>query len=163
MPSRPEAEDRPSSAKQIATAMATLGIYAGANTPAEHAAEARRLGREATNRLHLVNVLLGAAQAEVLVTESLPVSTDDRLAAYEQQVATAWVADSPTRRLRATASPRRWHHAGPAATVGNMRERNGDRGFDLSAWRVVSVAQGTAWLERSKPMQRARPPATVRA
>jgi hypothetical protein len=55
---------------QIAAAMAALGLYAGANTPAEHAAEARRLGSEAAYRLRLVNALLGAAQAEALLTES---------------------------------------------------------------------------------------------
>src|SRR5919204_518218 len=80
--------------------MAVLGLYSGANTPAEHAAEARRLGGDAVYRLRLVNALLGATQAEALVAESLPVSTDDRLAAYEQQFATAGVADSPTKRMR---------------------------------------------------------------
>jgi hypothetical protein len=43
MPSRPEVKDTPSSVTQIAAAMAALGLYGGANTPAEHAAEARRL------------------------------------------------------------------------------------------------------------------------
>jgi hypothetical protein len=100
MPSRPQAKDTPSSVTQIAAAMAALGLYAGANTPAEHAAEARRLGGDAAYRLRLVNALLGAAQAEALLAESLPVSADDRLAAYEQQLATAGVADSPPKRIR---------------------------------------------------------------
>jgi Family of unknown function (DUF6245) len=100
MPIRREPKDTPSSVTQIAAAMAALGLYGGANTPAEHAAEARRLGGDAAYRLRLVNALLGAAQAEALVAESLPVSTDDRLAAYEQQLATAGAADSPTKRIR---------------------------------------------------------------
>ena len=81
MPSRPQAKDTPSSVTQIAAARAALGLYGGANTPAVHAAEARRLGGDAAYRLRLVNALLCAAQAEALVAESLPVSTDDRLAA----------------------------------------------------------------------------------
>ena len=100
MPSRPQAKDTPSSVTQIAAVMAALGLYGGANTPAEHAAEARRLGGDAAYRLRLVNALLGAAQAEALVAESLPVSPDDRLAAYEQQLATAGVVASPTKRIR---------------------------------------------------------------
>lgn len=34
------------------------------------------------------------------MAEPLPVSTDDRLAAYEQQLAIAGVADSPAKRIR---------------------------------------------------------------
>ena len=65
--------------------------FSGADPSAEHAAEARRLGSDAAYRLRLVNALLGATQAKALVAESLPVSADDRLAAYEQQFATAGV------------------------------------------------------------------------
>jgi hypothetical protein len=83
MPSRPEVKDTSSSVTQVAAAMAALGLYGGANTPTERAAEARRLGGDAAYRLRLVDALLGAAQAEALVAESLPVSADDRLAAYE--------------------------------------------------------------------------------
>jgi hypothetical protein len=95
MPSRPQAKDTPSSVTQIAAALAALGLYGVANTTAEHAAEARRLGGDAAYRLRLVNGLLGAAQAE-----SLPVTSDDRVAAYEQQFAIAGVADNPTQRIR---------------------------------------------------------------
>ena len=100
MPFDPVPKDTPSSVTQLAAAMAALGLYRGANTPAEHAAEARRLGGDAAYRLRLVNALLGAVQTEALLAEGLPVSTDDRLAAYEQQLSTAGVADSPTKRLR---------------------------------------------------------------
>jgi hypothetical protein len=100
MPHHLEAKDTPSSVTQIAAAMAALGLYGGTNTPAEHAAEARRLGGDAAYHLRLVNALLGAAQAEALVAESLPMSTDDRVVAYEQQFTTAGVADSPTKRIR---------------------------------------------------------------
>ncbi|MDQ6675360.1 MAG: hypothetical protein M3069_32285 [Chloroflexota bacterium] len=44
MPFNTEVKDKPSSVTQLAAAMAALGLYHGANTPAEHAAEARRLG-----------------------------------------------------------------------------------------------------------------------
>ena len=90
MPPRPQAKDTPSSVTQLAAVMAALGLYGGADTPAEHVAEARRLGGDAAHRLRLVNALLGAAQAQALVAESLPVSADDRLAAYEHQLATFW-------------------------------------------------------------------------
>jgi len=59
---RPEAEDNPSSVTQLAAAMAALGLYGGATTPAEHAAEARRLGGEDAYRVRLANALLGAAR-----------------------------------------------------------------------------------------------------
>jgi hypothetical protein len=36
--------EKPSTVKQLATAMAALGKYTGENTDAEHAAEAKRLG-----------------------------------------------------------------------------------------------------------------------
>jgi hypothetical protein len=47
MPSRPPAKDTPLGVTQIAAAMAALGLYGGANTPAEHAAGARRLRGDA--------------------------------------------------------------------------------------------------------------------
>ena len=83
----------------LAAAMAALGLYHGANTPAEHAAEASRLGGDDAYRARLANALLGAAQTEALLNEAIPITLEARAAVYEQQLITAGVADSPTKRL----------------------------------------------------------------
>ncbi len=74
-------KDKPSGITQLATAMAALGLYRGANTPAEHAAEARRLGGDNAYRAQLVNALLGAVQTEAVLADSLPISPAARQAA----------------------------------------------------------------------------------
>ena len=99
MPFNTEVKDKPSSVTQLAAAMAALGLYHGANTPAEHAAEARRLGGENAYRVRLANALLGAAQTEAILAEAVPISLEARAAAYEQQLVTAGATDSPTKRL----------------------------------------------------------------
>ena len=100
MPFNTEVKDKPSSVTQLAAAMAALGLYHGANTPAEHAAEARRLGGENAYRVRLANALLGAAQTEAILAEAVPISLEARVAAYEQQFTTAGAADTPTKRIR---------------------------------------------------------------
>jgi hypothetical protein len=84
---------------QLAAATAALGLYGGANTPAEHADEARRLGGENAYRVRLANALLSAAQPEALLADALPISPDARLAAYEQQLKTAGAAEDPAKRI----------------------------------------------------------------
>ncbi len=79
--------------------MAALEIYRGANTPAQHAAEAKRLGGDNAYHVQLVNALLGAVQTEAVLADSLPISPDARRAAYEQQLKTAGAADNPARRI----------------------------------------------------------------
>src|SRR6266508_2190714 len=91
--------DQPSSVTQLAAAMAALGLYHGANTPAEHAAEARRLGGDNAYHVQLVNALLGAVQTEAVLADSLPISPEARQAAYDQQLKTAGAADDPAKRI----------------------------------------------------------------
>src|SRR6266478_84210 len=74
MPFNTEVKDKPSSVTQLAAAMAALGLYHGENTPAEHAAEARRLRGENAYRVRLANALLGAAQTEAILADTLPIS-----------------------------------------------------------------------------------------
>ncbi len=94
-----DAKQEPSSVTQLAAAMRALGLYHGANTPAEHAAEARRLGGEDAYRVRLANALLGAAQAEALLADAIPLSPEARTTAYEQQLSTAGAADDPVKRI----------------------------------------------------------------
>ncbi len=99
MPFDTDAKQEPSSVTQLAAAMRALGLYSGANTPAEHAAEARRLGGEDAYRVRLANALLGAAQTEALLADAVPLSPEARTAAYEQQLSTAGAADDPAKRI----------------------------------------------------------------
>ncbi|WP_236706556.1 DUF6245 family protein, partial [Frankia sp. ACN1ag] len=80
-------------------AMAALGLYDGANTPAEHAAEAARLGGVEAYRLRMVNALLGMAQAEAVLAEGAVDDAAARHAAWEQQLVSAGVADDAVRRI----------------------------------------------------------------
>ena len=49
--------------------MAALGAYTGDNTPAEHTAEAARLGGTDAYRARLVNALLGVATVMCMLRE----------------------------------------------------------------------------------------------
>jgi len=99
MPFDTDAKQEPSSVTPLAAAMRALGLYSGANTPAEHTAEALRLGGEDAYRVRLANALLGAAQTEALLADAIPLSPDARAAAYEQQLSTAGAADDPGKRI----------------------------------------------------------------
>jgi hypothetical protein len=90
-----DTKDKPSSVTQLAAAMAALGLYRSANTPAEHTAEAKRLGGDNAYHVQLANALLGAAQTEAILADALLISPEARRAAYEQQLKTAGTADDP--------------------------------------------------------------------
>lgn len=60
----------PADVEQLVGAMMALGLYSGTNTTAEHAAEIERFGPDGY-RMRLVNVLLGAVQAETFWSEQL--------------------------------------------------------------------------------------------
>ncbi len=96
---RPRGDDEPATVEQIAAAMAALGLYDGANTAAEHAAEAARLGGVEAYRLRMVNALLGMAQAEAVLAEGIVDDDTARHAAWEQQLVSAGVADDAVRRI----------------------------------------------------------------
>ena len=92
-------EDTPATVEQLAAAMAALGMYHGANTAVEHAAEAARLGGADAYRVRLANALLGAAQTAALPADSVPLSRDARFAAWEQQLDTVGASDDPAKRI----------------------------------------------------------------
>src|SRR5450759_1408707 len=87
----------PATVTQRAAAMSALGLYGGANTPAEHTAEALRLGGQDTYRVRLANALLGAVQAEAVLADAITIGPEARAAACEQQLITAGAADDPTK------------------------------------------------------------------
>jgi Family of unknown function (DUF6245) len=89
----------PATVTQRAAAMSALGLYGGANTPAEHTAEALRLGGQDTYRVRLANALLGAVQAEAVLADAITIGPEARAAACEQQLITDGAADDPTKRI----------------------------------------------------------------
>ncbi len=99
MPFDTDAKQEPSSVTQLAAALCALGLYHGANTPAEHAAEALRLGGQDAYRVRLANALLGAAQTEAVLADAIPLSPEARAAAHRQQLSTAGAADDPVKRI----------------------------------------------------------------
>ncbi len=92
-------DDIPATVEQLAAAMTALGMYHGANTAVEHAAEAARLGGADAYRVRLANALLGAAQTEAMLADSVPLSREARFAAWEQQLGAAGAADDPAKRI----------------------------------------------------------------
>lgn len=93
------AEQNPATVQQLAEAMTALGMYHGANTQAEHAAEAARLGGEDAYRVRMVNALLGVVQTEAMVAETVKLPRDARHAAWEQQLDSAGAGDDPAKRI----------------------------------------------------------------
>ncbi|SDP37523.1 hypothetical protein SAMN04487905_103412 [Actinopolyspora xinjiangensis] len=91
--------DQPASVGRLATALQALDHYRGTNTPDEHTAAAERLGGEAVYRAYLANALLGAAQLEALLNESVEFDAEQRSAIYLQQQQTAGVTGDQTSML----------------------------------------------------------------
>ena len=96
-----EPRETPATAEQLSAALAALGMYSGANTPAEHAEEAARLGGPQAYRLRLANALLGAAQTEAVLADTAATDLDDltRRAAWEQQLVTAGAGEDEVKRI----------------------------------------------------------------
>lgn len=96
-----EPRETPSTVEALAAALAALGMYSGANTPAEHAEEAARLGGPQAYRLRLANALLGAAQTEAVLADTAATDLDDRTrrAAWEQQLVTAGAGEDQVKRI----------------------------------------------------------------
>lgn len=92
--------EAPATVEQIAAAMAALGLYDGENTPAEHAAEAARLGGVDAYRVRMVNALLGVVQAEAAMADAVRIDPDAHVAAWEEQLKAAGAGlDDPVRRV----------------------------------------------------------------
>ncbi|MGW4412397.1 DUF6245 family protein [Nonomuraea sp. NPDC004702] len=86
--------DQPASVQQLAAALAALGMYNGDGSQAEHEAEQARLGQR-RYQLRLANALLGAAQIEAMLAETLADGEVDLAEAHDQQLVTAGVNDDP--------------------------------------------------------------------
>src|SRR5215471_16701815 len=93
MKTRTSKKETPSTATQLASAMQALGMYTGANTEAEHAAEAERVGSAAYYRMLLVNALLGGVETEAIFAESSGVSPAQMHAAHRQALDAAGATD----------------------------------------------------------------------
>ncbi len=85
----------PATVTQLAAALAALGQYRGANSEAEHAQEAARVGGEPYYRLLLTNALLGHAEGEALHADGTGVPADQLLAAHRQALAAVGAIDDP--------------------------------------------------------------------
>jgi len=84
--------EKPATVGQLADALGALGLYTGTGDGPEHAAEARRLGDD-VYRMQLANALLGAAQVEALLCESLGASAEQLRTAHREQLLTGGVMD----------------------------------------------------------------------
>jgi len=146
-----EYRDRPASPEQLVAALMALGAYSGTNDAAERAAEAERLG-DTGYRVQLANALLGAAQAEPLLSEQLGATAEELRAAHREQLVLGGVmdpgsedpnpakltaflrlADTACQRAAARDSPRSRHRPAPAGGRPCRRRTTGaarcDRGW----------------------------------
>lgn len=83
-------ETPPATVIQLAAAMAALGAYSGENTEAEHAEEAERMGGgEEYYRMCLANGLLGVAETQVMLNETVKGPEDGMLFAHQQALKVA--------------------------------------------------------------------------
>jgi hypothetical protein len=92
-------KDTPSTAAQLAAAMAALGMYAGENSDAEHRAEAKRLGSAAYYRMMLVNALLGMVETEAMLADGAGISPEQMRSAHRQARISAGVEEDPGKLL----------------------------------------------------------------
>jgi hypothetical protein len=92
-------EEKPSTVRQLAAAMAALGQYTGENTDAEHKAEAARLGGMKAYQMRLANALLGIAEVDAMRADSSSVSAEHINVAHRQALISAGVEDDPGKLL----------------------------------------------------------------
>ena len=92
-------DDTPATARQLAAAAAVLGRYAGANTDAEHAEEAARVGGETYYRMLLANTLLGLVEAEAMFADGFGVPADQMIAAHHQSLVAVGADEDPGKLL----------------------------------------------------------------
>lgn len=90
-------KETPLTVAQLAAAMQVLGFYAGANTEAEHQAEAVRLGSQTYYRMMLANALLGILETDAVLADNSGVTTEQMLSAHRQALVSAGVADDPNK------------------------------------------------------------------
>src|ERR1700676_24044 len=88
-------KDTPSTVTQLASAMAALGMYAGENSAAEHADEAKRLGSADYYRMLLVNALLGMVETDAMLADSGRVTHEQMTAAHRQARVSAGAEETP--------------------------------------------------------------------
>jgi hypothetical protein len=100
MKHQPSPADSPSSPTQLVAAMQALGQYTGENSPAEHAAEVKRLGSADYYQALLANALLGMVEVDAMHCDGLGLSAERLRAAHEQANASAGAEDDPAMLLR---------------------------------------------------------------
>jgi hypothetical protein len=95
-----ERDEAPATVMQLAAALAALGRYGGANSSAEHAAEAARVGGQAYYHAPLANALLGIVEVEAMLADGAGELSDTQTrAAHRQALAVAGAEDDPARLL----------------------------------------------------------------
>jgi hypothetical protein len=83
-------DETPATVEQVGAAMAAIGMYNGSNTAQEHAEEAERLGHGSdAYRVRIVNALLGVAQIEALLADTVELDDEAKHAAWEEQLVAA--------------------------------------------------------------------------
>lgn len=81
---------------RLVAALEALGIEEG---PEDRATQMEQLGGVDAYRAWLASALLGAAQSEALVADSLPLSRDARYAVWERQLSVAGITDDTAARV----------------------------------------------------------------
>ncbi|MFG1602552.1 DUF6245 family protein [Actinoplanes sp. NPDC049265] len=92
-----DGDDVRASVWRLSSALVALGVE-GARTEEEHLAAVDELGGPDAYRAWLASALLGAAQAEAMVADRLPLSRDSRYAVWQRQLDAAGVSSDPARR-----------------------------------------------------------------
>jgi hypothetical protein len=113
--------ETPSTATQLASAMQALGMYVGANSEAEHASEANRVGSAIYYHMLLANALLGMVETEAILAESLGVTPAQMRAAHQQALSSAGAESHPVK-LFGVLRWRTLRVAGPLAEMAYNRE-----------------------------------------
>lgn len=92
-----EADDVRGMVLRLAEALAALGVDDVARGEDDHLAAVDELGGPDAYRAWLASALLGAAQAEAMVADRLPLSRDSRYAVWQRQLEAAGAGDGARR------------------------------------------------------------------
>jgi hypothetical protein len=113
--------EKPFTALQLASAMMALGVYNGENSDIEHKAEAKRLGGMDLYQMFLANALLGHAEANAMLADSMGVSVEHMMESHRQSLVSSG-CEEDSRKLLQFLRWRVLRVAGPIREIAQRQE-----------------------------------------
>ncbi len=112
-------EEKPFTVEQLVSAMLALGVYNGENSDIEHKVEAKRLGGMDIYQMFLANALLGHAETNAMLADSMGVSVEHMMESHRQSLVSSGCEEDSWKLLQFL----RWRVLRAAGPLREMAQR----------------------------------------